>query len=182
MPTGPVLPLATEELYLGARVAESTISTVNVITFVVAGETYGLPISDLREIIKTREITEVPRGPSFLLGIITLRGLIIPVLDLRIRLRFEPTPVTRAARILVVGWRGDLLGLLVDAVTGVVRLGADAIESAPSTLSVGDSHQVSGIGRYLVGRKTKMVILLDLGAVADFDIHSGTGRRGFDKR
>ena len=57
------------------------------LTFYVAGELYGLAIADIREIIKVRELTEVPRAPLFLMGVVSVRGVVIPVLDLRMRLR-----------------------------------------------------------------------------------------------
>lgn len=140
------------------------------LTFVVAGEVYGLAIAHLREIIKVREVTEVPRMPRFLLGVISVRGLIIPVLDLRRRLNLDETALTRAARILVVEQDGEPHGLLVDAVTDVVRFVETEIESPPSTLNLAEQRFVSGIGRYQSGRRTKMVVLLQLAAVLGFDV------------
>jgi purine-binding chemotaxis protein CheW len=141
-----------------------------VLTFVVGRETYGVDIGRIREIIKVREVTEVPRMPAFLLGIISVRGVVIPVVDLRLRLKLGATPVTRAARILVVNRDGDPFGLLVDAVTGVVRFAEAEIEPTPSTLGLQDVQFLAGIGRYQSGRRQKMVILLALEAVLTFEI------------
>jgi chemotaxis signal transduction protein len=97
------------------------------------------------------------------------------VLDLRARLRLDDTPLTRAARILVAEHEGEPFGLLVDAVTGVVRFAEDEIEPPPSTLAVADAGFLAGIGRYDLGKRHKMVILLHLGAVVELEI---AGRRG----
>src|SRR6185369_12304933 len=111
-----------------------------------------------------------PRTPGFLTGIITVRGAVIPVIDLRARLKLPVTPPTRAARILVVVKDGESYGLLVDAVSGVVRLAESEIEVPPSTLAGGEGVFLAGIGRHRVGRRDRMVILLSLQQVVDFNI------------
>lgn len=163
--------LATEATYLRAIDAGAEAGpTRAVLTFVVGRETYGVDIARIREIIKVREITEVPRAPAFLLGIISVRGAIIPVVDLRLRLKLGATPVTRAARILVVDRDGEPFGLLVDAVTGVVRFAEADIEPTPSTLGAQDAQFLDGLGRYQSGRRQKMVILLAFEALLAFEI------------
>jgi purine-binding chemotaxis protein CheW len=167
---------ATEETYLRATDTRDARPTRAVLTFNVGGETYGLDILHIREIIKIIEITEVPRSPRFLLGVISVRGVIIPVLDLRARLRLDDLPLTRAARILVADRDGEPFGLLVDAVTGVVRFAEAEIEPPPSTLTVADANFLAGIGRYAMGKRQRMVILLHLDAVVDFEL-AGRKRR-----
>ena len=170
---------ATEETYLRATDARDARPTRAVLTFVVGGETYGLDILHIREIIKVVEVTEVPRAPAFLLGVISVRGVVIPVLDLRKRMRLDDTPLTRAARILVVERDGGSYGLLVDAVTGVIRFAESEIEPPPSTLTVADAGFLAGIGRYLQGKRTRMVILLQLEAVVSFEVR---GRRAGERK
>ncbi len=170
--------LATEETYLRHIDSRDVKPTRAMLTFVVGGETYGLEILHIREIIKMTEVTEVPRMPLFLLGVISVRGVVIPVLDLRLRLRLDDTPLTRAARILVVDVDGEPFGLLVDAVTDVVRFAESDIEPPPSTLNVSDSSFLAGIGRYASGKRTKMVILLHLDAVVKFEIRGRVQRKG----
>jgi purine-binding chemotaxis protein CheW len=169
------LELATEETFLRAVDSQQARPTRAVLTFVVGGETYGVDILNIREIIKLREVTEVPRTPGFLIGIITVRGSVIPVIDLRLRLRLPCTPPTRAARILVVVRDGDPYGLLVDAVSGVVRLLESEIEVPPSTLASGEGVFLAGIGRHRVGRRDRMVILLSLEQVISFDVKGKGG-------
>jgi purine-binding chemotaxis protein CheW len=169
------LVFATEETYLRAVDSQKARPTRAVLTFVVGGETYGIDILTIREIIKVREVTEVPRTPTFLIGIITVRGAVIPVVDLRLRLRLPATPPTRAARILVVVREGEPFGLLVDAVSGVVRLVESEIEIPPSTLGAGEGVFLSGIGRHRAGRRDRMVILLNLAQVVGFALRQTKG-------
>jgi purine-binding chemotaxis protein CheW len=171
--------LATEESYLRASDAREEVQRRAMLTFVVGGETYGFPIEHVREIIKMREVTEVPRMPPFVLGVISVRGMVIPVLDLRKRMRLDDTPLTRAARILVVDRDGGTYGLLVDAVAGVIRFGDSEIEPPPTTLTVADAGFLFGIGRYVQGKRSRMVILLALDAVVAFEVR---GRRREQKR
>jgi purine-binding chemotaxis protein CheW len=167
---------ATEETYLRAVDSRETRPTRTVLTFTVGGETYGVEILSIREIIKVREVTEVPRTPRFLIGVISVRGVVIPVIDLRMRLKLTAPPATRAARILVVVKDGEPYGLLVDAVSGVVRLAESEIEPPPSTLA-SESNFLAGIGRHRAGRRDRLVILLSLGQVVDFEVRGSRRRR-----
>lgn len=176
------LGLATEDSYLRAIDAQKARPTRAVLTFMIAGESYGLEILHIREIIKMRDITEVPRAPSFLLGVISVRGVVIPVLDVRERLKLDTLPVTRAARILVAVKDREPFGLLVDSVTGVVRFADSEIEPPPSTLVASDVNFISGIGRYASGRKSPMVILLNLDTVLSFDARPGLLSRNGEAR
>ena len=161
---------ATEETYLRAVDSRDQRPTRAVLTFSVGGESYGLDILSIREIIKVREVTEVPRVPRFLIGVISVRGVVLPVVDLRLRLRLAAAPPTRAARILVTTKDGEPFGLLVDAVAGVVRLAESEIEPPPSTLGPSEGAFLAGIGRHRAGRRERMVILLNLSQVLAFDL------------
>ena len=91
------------------------------LTLVVGDEEYAIAIDRIREIIKVRPVTEVPHVPGFVVGIISVRGTIVPVLDLRQRLRLSTSGLSRAARFLIVAREDELFGLLVDEVRQVVR-------------------------------------------------------------
>ncbi len=170
--------LATEETYLRALDRADDRPQRAVLTFVVSQETYGVELRSIREIIKNVELTEVPRGPRFLVGVTSVRGVIIPVIDLRLRLRLDATPPTRAARIVVVDNRGEPYGLLVDAVKGVVKLTESEIETPPSTLAAEDGKLLSGIGRHGVGKRERMVILLNLDAALELELRRRRRREG----
>lgn len=137
------------------------IDTVELLAFWVDNEEYAVDIVAIQEIIKLPDITPVPRVPASVLGIISLRGTIVPVLDLRAVLHLETKPPTRASRILVLRGSGDPVGLLVDSVTSVVRLDNETIEPTPRTMERVASEHVSGVGR--IGER--MLIVLDAGSV-----------------
>jgi purine-binding chemotaxis protein CheW len=166
--------LATEETYLREIDRVDRGPEQSVLTFEVGGEvgaeTYGIDILDVREIIKIVEITEVPRTPPFLLGIISVRGAIIPVVDLRLRLQLPAPAPGRRARTLVVMRDNQRYGLLVDAVGGVVRFSQSEIEPAPTTLVSQDASYLSGIARQGEGADERIVVLLDLAAVVSFEV------------
>ncbi len=171
-------PLATEESW-HRRAAVAQLEQRDYLSVTVGNEQYGIDIQRIREIIKVRPATEVPRAPRFILGVISVRGVVLPVLDLRERLRLGvPTAgknkEARAPRILVVSRDDELLGLQVDEVSHVVRLGADAIEPTPPVLSGAEADFVAGIGR----PAGKIFILLNLDAILRFDV---PGRRRSDQ-
>jgi purine-binding chemotaxis protein CheW len=164
---------ATEETYLRRADEKRGQKERAILTFSVGGEVYGIDILSIREIIKPREITEVPRAPRFLLGILTVRGLVMPIVDLRLRLRLDAPPLTQRARILVVMHKNERFGLFVDEVRDVVRFGDAAIEPPPATFGVGsDAPFVAGIGRHDVAGEERMVILLQLEQLVDFEVRA----------
>ncbi|MGZ3442216.1 MAG: chemotaxis protein CheW [Polyangia bacterium] len=164
------LVFTTEETYLRRHDDRRARERRGVLTFVVGGEVYGVEILSIREIIKLREITEVPRAPRFLLGVVTVRGLVLPVVDLRLRLRLDAAPLGRNTRILVVMHKGERFGLLVDEVRGVERFADSQIEPPPPSLAPSEAPFLSGIGRFAEEGIERMVILLSLDAVLGFDV------------
>ncbi len=131
------------------------------LAFVLGDEQYALPVQRVREILKVPAITEVPRAPGDLVGIVSVRGLVLAVRDLRKLLRLPARPPTRRARILVVEHGGEAIGLLVDEVRAVVRLLPGEIESSPSVVRGLDAEAVAGVAR----PGDEMLILLGLDAV-----------------
>ena len=171
--------MATEESWL-RKAPEHTSPVRDYLAFGVGNEEYGVDIERLREIIKVRPVTEVPHAPTFVLGVIAVRGVVLPVIDMHRRLRLAADGMSRAARFLVVR-RGEeeLFGLLVDEVRQVVRLSDAEIEPPPPMLSGSEADFVSGIGR----SRGRMVILLNLDQVLRFEIRRrGIERGGFDAR
>lgn len=138
--------------------------------FRLGSEEYGISIMEIKEIIKPRELTEVPRAPHFIDGVISLRGLIVPVIDMRKRLSLPHSHRTAQQR-LVIAKNGDsLTGLLVDEVTGVVRIPERMREITPAALDGIDRDFVTGIGR----TDNRMFILLDVSTIANVAL-SGRG-------
>ena len=132
--------------------------------FVLAGEEYAVELDRIREIVKVPPITEVPRSPPEICGIMSLRGEVMPVFDLgkRLGLPAREGGPNRRARVVVVDVGQGPAGVLVDAVEQVVHLPPSAIEPPPPGLGVGvESEFLSGIGR----QRDRMYVLLNLSAV-----------------
>jgi purine-binding chemotaxis protein CheW len=127
----------------------------DVLSFTLADETYALPLASIHEILKTPPITPVPRAPADVLGIISVRGRITTVLDLRKRLRLAHEPASAKARVLLVDSGVELLGLLVDAVQQVHRLRPEEVELS-SMVSGELADYVLGIGRPGARRSEKL--------------------------
>jgi len=120
------------------------------VAFALAGETYALPLGVLREVLRVPPITEVPRTDKALLGVMNLRGEVLPVYDIKSRLRLPlggAGLASRAARVLVVKSDAGDAGLVVDAVNGVVRLKAAELEPPPPGLLSAERDCVVGLGR-----------------------------------
>ena len=136
------------------------------LSFRVYDEIYGINIMDIKEIIKPRDVTEVPCAPPFVSGIISLRGTIIPIIDMRCRLGFQTGIATGKERVIVIKNNSSLSGLLVDEVIKVVRLDKENLEPAPSVLEGVDRDFLSGIGR----SEGRFIIILNLDTVADIHL------------
>ncbi len=134
--------------------------------FRVSDELYGINIMQIKEIIKPREVTEVPRSPFFVSGVISLRGVIIPILDMPDRLGLRRGAATGRERVVVVKHGEAFSGLLVDEVTQVVRIAKNGVEPAPAVLESINRDFVAGIGR----SDGRMIILLNLDTIADINL------------
>jgi purine-binding chemotaxis protein CheW len=134
--------------------------------FRLSDEIYGVSIMQLKEIIKLREVTEMPRAPEFVSGIISLRGVIIPILDMLTRLGLKRANITGKERIVVVKHDDNFFGLLVDEVLNVARIPKDCFEAVPAVLEGIDRDFVSGIGR----AENRMIILLNLESITNINL------------
>lgn len=147
-------------------VAEATVQTAEeqIVVLSLMGEFYGLDISRVQGIIKVPDVTQVPRAPDFVEGVINLRGTIVPVIDLRKRFglgSYEETPDTR---IINVEMGNHLVGLIVDAVEEVLNLPPDSVEPPPELVTTVDSAYLRGIAKL----DDRLVILVDLDRVLSF--------------
>lgn len=126
------------------RLAEGAVSEQ--LGFAIGAELYALPLESIREILKVGLITEVPRAPHDVLGILSVRGRVTTIIDLRRRLKAPESPPTNATRLLLVEGNEEIVGLLVDRVLGVFRLGNDEVELAQQVAGNLSDHVV-GMGR-----------------------------------
>jgi len=158
---------ATAENSVGLRLAGKYL------TFKLAAEEYGLEILKVQEIIQMQPITRVPRTPSFVRGVINLRGKVIPVIDLRLKFGIESTQDTERTCIIVVQIHHEdsvlVMGIIIDEVREVLDIPAQSIEEAPSIGSQVDTEFIMGMGK--IGSAVK--ILLDIDKVLSVKELSG---------
>jgi purine-binding chemotaxis protein CheW len=128
------------------------------VIFTLEGESYGVAIGDVNTIIRPPEVTFVPHAPSYIRGVINLRGFIVPVVNLRRRFGLPEGEATKATRVVVVEFEGMLIGMEVDAVSETLHLTADAIEPLSPIVASVDAEYLRGVGKL----GDRLIILLDL--------------------
>lgn len=120
---------------------------VEYLTFLLGAEVYGVEIDRVREVMRAPPITEVPRAPADVLGVITVRGEVVAVFDPRARLGLPAMGPSGGGRVVIVDDGGGPCGLQVDAVSSVVRLLRGQVEACPSGLGGASADCLEGIGR-----------------------------------
>ncbi len=135
------------------------------ISFAVGDEEYGLELLRVKEVIRLREITWLPKAPVFVKGIINLRGDVIPIISLREKFGLPETESTAATRVIVVEADGRLIGMVVDSASQVVRIPTDQIEPPPPMLGGSMQDLITAVGKL----DDKLIILLDVDAVLTAD-------------
>ena len=162
---------------------------LQVVGFRIGRETFGLPISIVREIVRVPEITSVPNAPDYIEGVINLRGRIIPIVDLRKRFGDKAFEPNKKNRIVVVELDARAIGLIVNSASEVLRIPPSEIEEPHNVFREGEVSYITGVGK-LNGR---LVILLDLsrilqpGELENLEeiseptaaVPVGSGRRGY---
>ena len=128
------------------------------VVFQLGAELYGVEISRVHEIIRLQSVTRVPRSPAFVEGVINLRGKVIPVVDLRRRFGLPTADHTRASRIVVVEIGDQVVGIIVDGVSEVLRVSSVIVEPPSPVVAGIDSEYLHGIAKL----PERLVILLDL--------------------
>jgi len=136
---------------------------LQVVGFRIGRETFGLPISIVREIVRVPEITSVPNAPDYIEGVINLRGRIIPVVDLRKCFGDKSFERDKKNRIVVVELSSRAIGLIVNSASEVLRIRPSEIDEPHNVFKEGELNYITGIGK-LHGR---LVILLDLNKVLE---------------
>jgi len=130
---------------------------LQIVTFQVGAEVFALDILKVHEIIRFQRLTRVPNLPSYVEGVLNLRGKVIPVVGLRQRMGLERKEPTGTTKIIVASVKDNVLGFMVDSVSEVLRLRADTIEPAPR-LSENRQRYISGVGKV----NEQLLLLLDL--------------------
>jgi len=135
------------------------------VVFELQNESYGVDITAVESIIKMQDITILPHAASFIEGVTNLRGAIVPVIDLRKRFGMQLQAATRDMRIMIATMRGTKVGLVVDAVSQVIRIPEEAIEPPPVMSMTVNSSFIRAIAKL----EDQMIILLDLDKVMGAD-------------
>jgi len=133
------------------------------VTFCLDGETYGINVMQVQEVLRYSEIAPVPGAPDYVLGIINLRGNVVTVIDTRQRFGLSPGEVSDQSRIVIIEAEGHVIGILVDAVAEVVYLRQSEIETAPSVGNDESARFIQGVCH----RDDTLLILVDLNKMLD---------------
>lgn len=134
------------------------------ITFEVEGQVFGLDIMAIREIRAWSPTTRLPRVPSYVAGVVNLRGTVLPVIDLAARLGWRATEATPRHAIIVTQQGAQISGWIVDSVSDIVTLDSEALQPPPPT-SAGDT--VVPFLEGLAAIEDRMVMVLNLAALSD---------------
>ncbi len=148
-----------EEKFLQKNVAQQYL------TFTVSGEEYGVDIMTVREIKGWSETTRLPNSQEFMRGVMNLRGLIIPIFDLRARFNMGITEATQKHVVIILAIGNRNIGILVDTVSDILDVNSENIKPAPTADSQQDTDYICG----LISLSERMVVLLDVEHI--FDTH-----------
>lgn len=131
---------------------------LQLVSFKIGNEEFGIDILKVQEINRLMQITKVPNAPSFVDGVVNLRGRIIPVISLRSRLNMEKIEHDSKTRIIVVELQGTTVGFIVDEVSEVLRIPKSITEAPPAMVAGIDSDYITAVGKL----EDRLLILLDL--------------------
>lgn len=129
------------------------------VIFRLNNEEFGVDIDSVREIVQVQEITKLPQTSQLIEGIVNLRGLIIPIVDLKKRFYDVPTDIKENSRIIIIALDNQVVGVIADEVSEVLRLNEEHIAPPPSLVkNISVSCGLKGIGKY----ENRLLILLEL--------------------
>lgn len=128
------------------------------LTFSLSGETFAMPVEAVQQIVRISSITRVPHAPRPIRGVTNLRGRVIPVIDLRVRVGLPAAEIDRSSRIIAVSSRNRVIGLLVDAVHQVMHIDLNLIQRPPDDVLTMQSDYIAGV--YHHGES--LILLLDV--------------------
>ena len=132
---------------------------IQLVSFNLAQEEYGVDVLKVREIIRMPTITRVPNTPHYVEGVINLRGKVIPIINMRKRFCLADAEYDKQTRIMVMDVGGELMGFIVDAVSEVIRISSSEIQPSPAVVSSGiDQECIAGV----INQAERLLVLLEL--------------------
>jgi len=128
------------------------------LVFTIGTEEYGIDIQAVQELRSYEAVTRLANAPAFMKGVVNLRGIIVPVIDMRIKLGCDNVPYNAFTVVIILHLRGSTIGMVVDSVSDVTTLTPENIRPAPSLGATVDSSYVIGLGTV----EERMLILVDI--------------------
>jgi purine-binding chemotaxis protein CheW len=139
-------------------VVSETSEDLKLIVFQLVDKEYAIPVDQVRSIEKLEHITRVPRTPSYVKGVINLRGVVTPIIDLRSRFELSSSEPTESTRVIIVGLEDKEVGLIVDAANDVLDVEREMIEPSPEVVGIVEAEYIGGV----VKQNKRLLILLHL--------------------
>jgi len=155
------------------KVDEAARELIQLVSFTLDQEEYGVDVLKVREIIRMPVVTRVPNTPYYVEGVINLRGKVVPIISMRKKFTLTEAENSKETRIMVMDMEGELMGFIVDAVSEVIRISGSEIQPSPTMVSGGiDQECIAGV----INQAERLLVLLDLGRMFSRDEkHSFTG-------
>jgi purine-binding chemotaxis protein CheW len=144
------------------------------LTFSLSGEEYGIPILKVQEIRSWDRVTPIPNSPAYIRGVLNLRGLIVPVMDLRLRFHLKEIEYTALTAIIVINVGGRMAGLAVDSVSDVIGVNADQHCAAPEYEGQKEREFIMGLAQ----SEGKLLILLDVERLVGLEVLENAANSG----
>lgn len=159
---------------MSTAVAEcpSNDSVVQLVTFRLQDENYGINVMQVQEVLRVSEITPVPGAPSFVPGIVNLRGNVVTVIDTRARFGLPTVEIDDSSRIVIIEFEAQVIGILVDCVAEVVELNVSQIDSAPNVGNDENSLYIQGVASL----DNQLLIVVDLNKLLADEEWADAGR------
>jgi purine-binding chemotaxis protein CheW len=132
------------------------------LTFRLGAEEYGIDILRVQEIRSYEPPTRIANAPAFIKGVVNLRGVIVPIIDLRLKLGCDSAEYNGFTVVIVLNVRGRVVGAVVDSVSDVIALKGDDVKPAPAMACTVDAGFITGIGSVKASDAQRMLILMDI--------------------
>ncbi|HSW08917.1 chemotaxis protein CheW [Aquabacterium sp.] len=158
----PVLPAATHPPSVVSRTPSAREQARECLTFRLGDEEYGIDILKVQEIRGYESPTRIANAPAFFKGVLNLRGVIVPIIDLRLNLRLELAAYDAFTVTVILNVAGRVVGAVVDSVSDVIDLAPGQIHPAPEFNGAVDARYINGIGTIDQGERKRMLILIDI--------------------
>jgi purine-binding chemotaxis protein CheW len=157
---------------LPMKIEGSNNELIQLVSFNLDEEEYGVDVLKVREIIRMPTVTRVPNTPHYIEGVINLRGKVIPIISMRKKFNLSDMDNDKQTRIMVMDMDGELMGFVVDAVSEVIRISETEIQPPPAVVNGGiDQICLSGV----INREDRLLVLLDLEKVFSLEERTAFG-------